>query len=101
MVTSISASGEKLECMDVAAQSRELPCTPSVPAGTYRVCPSGCCAPLSLNFLLHPLEAPENAAKNRHEEALAGALTGRLRDRIQFEDEHLLGTASLTLLRDP
>ena len=39
--------------------------------------------------------------KNRHEEALAGALTGRLRDRIQFEDEHLLGTASLTLLRDP
>ena len=65
------------------------------------MCPPGCCAPLSLNFLLHPLEAPENAAKNRHEEALAGALTGRLRDRIQFKDEHLLGTASLTLLRDP
>ena len=35
VVTSISASGEKLECMDVAAQSRELPYTPSVPAGTY------------------------------------------------------------------
>ena len=39
MVTSISASGEKLECMDVAAQSRELPCTPSVPAGTTRELP--------------------------------------------------------------